>query len=209
MALSKQRQDVLTWADYFTGGLRGRKCSHPAYRWATGKRDPGPGYSSCADLGHLSAMLAGCRAPWVNHAEQPGGFVYGVNVNRLCPKSLFGKNPIARTEGVPQQGDICVWWPEGKPNRAHVNIMAGTHPEDGRVATYDFGQGPMAKDAWRAGADYIEAKAVEHAPAFMRNLRCFISIDDLPITAKPVPFVGEVLDAIEAETFSFREWDKK
>lgn len=124
----------------------------PRYVEITEGRDPGPGYSSCADLAHWLYFRLGVRAPWINRAEHKG-FVRQVNVARLVtaavdyggladyPTGSLQNRWAARTGGdtKAQPGDVIIVandWPSGKD--AHVVCIR--EPLEGRgYLTAEYG----------------------------------------------------------------------
>ena len=105
---------------------------HPRYVRVTEGRDPGPGYSSCADLAHWLYFRLGCRERWVNRAEHRG-WKMEVNVSRIVavsepwrPRQLYAGDVLC----------IANRWPSGTD--AHI-VCVITHDE-GLLCTAEYGQ---------------------------------------------------------------------
>jgi hypothetical protein len=118
---------------------------HPNYRWVTGGRDFGPGYSSCADLYHALVYCLGVRLPWVNtHMFTEGdmgksGWDVGVNVSRLTGDVPPGLRP-APVPGVRfDAGDCLIVWNQPTGKDAHV-MVALEHDGGERLLVAEFGQ---------------------------------------------------------------------
>lgn len=153
------------WCDIATGyPFDGVTADDAIYREVTEWRDPGPGYSSCADLAHWLLYRLGVRADWINRDEHQG-YRSIVNVARLVPRPV-GSNPVARAP-IPGErfacGDVIVAWARKDTRDAHVMIVEEHSEVAGVLCTWDYGQGPMAPEAWRAHRDHLEGRRVTRA----------------------------------------------
>lgn len=140
-----QRLVPLSWCemavDYNTGVL----VNNPVYKAVTEGRDPGPGYSSCADLAHWMLFRMGVRSKWINRAEHLG-WKSGLNVSMLAFSC-----PVARAPHpgeVLQRGDIMIVWNKPQGQDAHVNVVSGFNLDAMEVNTWDYGQAAVNPDAW-------------------------------------------------------------
>lgn len=190
--LALVRENAREWCELAVNGEHGRKSKDPVYQWITGGRDPGPRYSSCADLAHWLLRRLGCVEGFVNYGAN---WKPQVNVNRLW------NNPYVALRGVElHTGDILIHWPTAKPNAAHVNVF--DRWEDGVCHTWDLGQAPMAPELWPPGKDYTEAARRQHS--HLRNLRYVLSLSEVPLLGTPDPPHSDRLAFLEAQT----DWRK-
>lgn len=197
VGLKLRRDYAMEWCEF----LMGRTAADPVYRFWTGKRDPGPKYSSCGDLAHMLLRVLGCTEPWIN-AEAPGtSFRRGLNVNLLVPPPV-GQCPVASTHPEPPlaPGDILVSWPEGKSRLAHVCVFAYcvfAYRSISKVITYDFGQGPMSPDAWRSPRSHVEGRLRVRKLSEL-PLRSIVRLARVPWTESPIAPTGETFDLLES-----------
>lgn len=158
LTLDEARALAREWCEYATNGADGRRVDDPVYRWVTEGRDPGPGYSSCADLAHWLLTRLGVQAAWLNRDEgDDAKWRSVVNVGRLCA-SPVGGNPVARKPEPGElfrTGDVLICWKRPDTRDAHVMVCA--RHEGGRLVTWDYGQGPMGVEPWRASRAHVEA----------------------------------------------------
>lgn len=140
---------------------------HPRYIIVTGGRDPGPGYSSCADLGHAGYWAIGCRESWVNHAEQPGGFIYGVNIWRIVSVS----KPWVRQEL--ESGDLIICsnkWPDDGSGGSHA-VCVIDQPNEHTILTAEYGQPGGALKEHDISKGRIGSKTIRTVLSFEERLR--------------------------------------
>lgn len=168
------------------------------FRWVTERRDPGPGYSCCADLAHWLLFILGCREPFINRTEH-NGWVSQVNIARLiwgCPFSSHGNmlQSFDVRRLTPKRGDILVTWRMSNTSDAHVMIYDSHSQRE--LRTWDYGQGPMAREAWR-DREHIEGRYKVRRP-WEVPIKAWLPLENVPFTAEPIPPPsGEMLDAIE------------
>lgn len=118
---------------------------HPSYRWVTGGRDFGPGYSSCADLAHCLLYCVGIRLPWVNtHLPMQGdmgkpGFDYQVNIDRLFARPPEALRRVPRYGDMLQAGDILICGNHPEGHDFHV-MVALEHDGGERLLVAEYGQ---------------------------------------------------------------------
>ena len=190
-SIADRRNAVLEWSAF----AMSREVIDPVYRFFTEGRDLGPDYSSCGDLAHCVLFRAGCREPWINRVEAPGGYRPRKNVNLLCPEPV-GKNPFAR-RALPysyQPGDILLLCPPDDLSKWHVCVFekqVGT-----QVHTFDLGQDPMSREAWAANTHWTCSERKVRNSRTM-NAQYSISLDDVPWTAEIDLLSGERMDAID------------
>lgn len=208
LTLDEYRELAAAWCDYATNGAHGRTVDDPVYRWVTEGRDPGPKYSSCGDLAHWLLARLGCRAPWLNRAELPGGWTVGLNVSRL----VYSARPVSKipeADTVLCLGDIVVAWSKPKGTDAHVSVVCDHDPVAGVLETWDYGQGPMGAAAWSTSRKHVEAaqrtRHVRYTASGRiayeggKTIQCVLRLPDVlegcPMVAPDRP-VGEFLDAM-------------
>lgn len=187
-SLEARRRMAREWCEFAVNGHQGRLLSDPVYQRIVEKRDRGPQYSSCGDLGHWLLWTLGCRESWVNREENEGGWKSGKNVSRLA----FSK--IAKSNVDPSEletGDVCVIWKRKDTTDAHVFVF--DQIIDGEVHSWDFGQGPMSKERWK-NREHIEAKRRVRK---LSKIQKVVSLEDVPWEVDPYLPSGEAFDAME------------
>jgi hypothetical protein len=210
MTLDEMRALVRAWCEYACDGDRGRGVDDPVYRWIVEGRDPGPGYSSCADLAHWWLTRIGVRESWINRDEcGRGKWKMGANVSLLAPMPIFG-NPLAtapRPGEVFSTGDVLICWSKPNTTDAHVFTCATHDAERGILRSWDAGQGPMSARAWSTRRDHVEVRRVEREVferagrwtfAAGRSIRSVLRLSDvlaLPGLVDPERPTGEALEA--------------
>lgn len=189
---------VTEWCDFATNGDVGRKVDDPVYQWIVEGRDPGPVFSSCGSLGHWLLGVEGCRESWINRDDFGGGYRIGQNVSLLFARA----EPIATTFDALSTltvGDILITWRRPDTTDAHVSVFrgtSGTKPTDSRLLTWDAGQGPTSRDAWRARRDYAETMRKSRPIASLGKARV-LRLDTVTFAEPPLLPSGEAFDAAE------------
>lgn len=126
--------------EYACNSTHGRPEGDPVYDAVTEGRDPGPGYSSCADLAHWLLYRLGVRCWWVNRSEHKG-FAWGMGPSRLagnCPTRIVPPGLRAKFE----PGDILLVWNIERGEKATQDLHVACMVEDrgDSVTTIDYGQ---------------------------------------------------------------------
>lgn len=193
LMISGRRTIGVEWLDRAVNGNDGVKIDSPIYRWVTEGRDPGPMYSSCADLAHWLLMRLGVRLPWINRDEHHG-WKHQVNVGRLCAKPVGnGASGCARAPMIGelfQPLDILICWKRPDTTDAHVFVCAEhRETEQGyELVSWDYGQGPMSKKAWTGNREHVEGCRRERDVreiagrwtfAGGRSIRSVLKLDDV------------------------------
>ena len=159
MTPDEYRELAREWCEYAVNGDVGRRVDAPVYRWVTEKRDNGPGYSSCADLGHWLLYRLGIRADYLNRIEHIGWRPV-VNVGRLCCRPVGGGADGAAREPEPDEvfrtGDILICW--SRPDTRDAHVMVCAEHLGNTLLTWDYGQGPMSAAAWAGNRSHVETK---------------------------------------------------
>jgi len=154
------RARAFAFCERACGYSMGRKRSDSVYLEVVEKRDPGPGYSSCGDLAHAMLYALGVREDWVNRAEHRG-FRWGMNVNLLTARPVGGgAGGLARDAAGTElsTGDVIVMW--AKPDAADAHVCIVDSFDGLTLKSWDYGQGPMARDKWQ-GIDHVEGRRRE------------------------------------------------
>lgn len=179
-----------------TDGDNARRLNDPKYQIVCEGRDPGPTYSSCADLGHALLEAIGCRETFVNRRSLLNptlghpGFRGKPSVNLLIAKGV-GTNVFAEAVAASvterramlktlKPGDICVTW-TGNGSNAHVCVFESY--DGAQIRTWDMGQGAMPKDLWKKFPNQVEARRKVRSLAYF-NLRSVLRLDRVPRTAE-------------------------
>jgi hypothetical protein len=147
------REWALTWCRWAVG--QGRTVDDPVYSWVTEWRDPGPIYSSCADLAHWMLYRLGVRCDWINRDEHKG-FARLVAVARLV-RPPVGSNRLASSLDGVWPGDILVTWDRQDTTDAHVSVVCAAEAKE--WTTFDFGQAPLQPVATRVHETATKVRA--------------------------------------------------
>lgn len=153
-------RDMCEWATYGDAGVTEQS---ERYKLVTEGRDPGPKYSSCADLAHWMLFRLGVRSLWLNRDEEIGDgpgqdWEIAVNVSNLA----FG--PCAQTPipgALPGCGDIWIVWAHPKGTDAHVLVCEKLDPAAGVLHSWDYGQATTNPATWKPHS--IEGRRRERA----------------------------------------------
>lgn len=145
--------------EHAVGGVSGVQVTAPIYRIVTEGRDPGPWYSSCADLAHWLLWCLGVRCAFVNR-EENGGFRSKATVNLLLAKPVgSGAEGCARLP-TPREhfetGDIIIAW--ARPDAADAHVMVVDSFDGKTLRTWDYGQASTKPEAWRTNRKHIEGR---------------------------------------------------
>lgn len=188
------RAKAAAYCERATNGATGRTVDDPIYQEAVERRDPGPKYSSCADLAHGMLAELGCIEHWVNRAALKGvnghpGFRYGTpQITGLrAPLGKESANPFAELVAPTVSarraalkslapGDIMVTWTTG--NDAHVCVFCSF--DGARVTSWDLGQGPLDPKAWVNNRSHIEADRRVRSVAYF-PLRSVLRLERVPL----------------------------
>lgn len=187
--LESRRRMAKKWCEFAVNGHQGRLLSDPVYQHIVERRDQGPYYSSCGDLGHWILWTLGCREGWVNRADNKGGWRRGKNI------SLLAFNKYARTNIDPTEletGDVCIIW--SRPDTTDAHVFVFDRFSEGEVYSWDFGQGPMSSDRWK-NQEHLEAKRRVRK---LNKIQKVVSLADIPYTEEPYIPSGEAFDAMES-----------
>lgn len=140
----KTRALTLRWCEIAVDSHTGVTVDSPIYRAVTEGRDPGPGYSSCADLAHWLLFRMGVRSGWINRSEHHG-WAAGVNVSRLAfgavSRKPNGLRPLLR-------GDIGIIWNHSQGLDAHVFVCDDWDGVARRCHAWDYGQAALKPESW-------------------------------------------------------------
>lgn len=142
-----KRVEAMRWCEIAVDSNSGVTVSSPIYKAVTENRDPGPDYSSCADLAHWMLFRMGVRSKWINRKEHLG-WKSGMNVSLLaytCPAS----RPPRQGE-ILHRGDIMIVWTKPKGQDAHVDVVEAFDPDTKHVQSWDYGQAALNPDTWNA-----------------------------------------------------------
>lgn len=179
MSIRQIREEAYKLCELATGYGKGRTVDDPIYQEIVEGRDPGPVYSSCADLAHWMLYRLGCREEFINRDEHLGWRSI-VNVARLTAPPV-GSNSFAEPNPTDAQlvnadtGDIIVMWDRRDVTDAHVCVL---DTYDGyTLSTWDLGQGPIKKSRWRWKKDHVEA-CRKHRTEW-KQIRSILSLADL------------------------------
>lgn len=150
--------ELLLWATYGGEGVTEKS---DRYKLVTENRDPGPVYSSCADLAHWMLWRLGVRSKYVNREERTeanGDWKGGLNVSKLA----FGPDAVTPWKApVPKCGDIWIIWSKPQGTDAHVLVVDRLDTDAGVLHSYDYGQAALSPERWKPNS--VEGKHCERA----------------------------------------------
>lgn len=141
-----QRVRAMRWCEIAVDSHTGVTVSSPIYKAITENRDPGPSYSSCADLAHWMLYRLGVRSKWINRKEHLG-WTSQVNVSKLVFSCPVSRPP--KPGEVLKRGDVMIVWNKPNGEDAHVNVVEAFHLDISEVQTWDYGQAAMNPDTWK------------------------------------------------------------
>lgn len=145
VSVDQLRMDASAWCEAAVDGDNGVKFNNPVYQAVTEHRDPGPGYSSCGDLGHWLLYRMGVRSKWVNRQEHLG-WKAGLNVSMLAFTCPVARAP--RPGEVFHRGDIFIVWTKPQGTDAHVDVCDFFDVESKVSKSWDYGQATTNPVTW-------------------------------------------------------------
>ncbi len=159
-AYRARARELCEWA---VGGEGGVVVDDPRYREVTEGRDPGPRYSSCADLAHWMFAELGVRSPFVNRVSLGRKYRSAATVNLLLARPVgSGAGGAARapTPGEPfETGDVLVVWARKDATDAHVLVVDAF--DGATLRSWDYGQAPLGAAAWAKNRTHLEGRRRE------------------------------------------------
>jgi len=207
-------------------GQTGRGKLDPVYVEETQGRDVKQfwdHYSSCGDLSQGLAWHLGVRKPYVNRAEQPGGWLPGRNLLHFydgaqgrgiaAASSYPLLNSYVKEHGppaikppadyVPQAGDLGFIWTPGL-NNAHTFVW-GDQIDADHFETFNYGAGGMTRTEFpgaHCSESKVERRATGGTPGLwlgQRKLMFVVPLERLLADSAGLPAMsGEVIDELEA-----------
>lgn len=197
------RLAALRWCEIAVDSHAGVTVSHPVYRAVTEGRDPGPVYSSCADLAHWFLFRMGVRSKWINRQEHRG-WKTGINVSALAFSCPVARPP--KKGELLKRGDVAIIWNQPQGHDAHVFVVDDF---DGDVCrAWDYGQAAVNPERW--DKSMIEGKRTIKAlrgltdGAWMVGARKLQRVLALPEVMSHCQAAGELAPADDHD-----EWLKK
>lgn len=139
--------DLCEWACYGDAGVTEKS---DRYKLVTEGRDPGPNYSSCADLAHWLLWRLGSRSPYLNREERteaPGDWKQQVNIWRLYSSPDTRTKPLAP---LPKTGDV--WLIGSPPTNWHALVCSKLELDTHTLHSWDYGQAALREPAWHPGS---------------------------------------------------------